>query len=92
MNIECHTEAGQARTEQTPATVYPYKGTGAMLMINGKWVTTKYAEQIQEAVMKPRHIAFFLKKYKARTREDYGRIYWTGIGWSRKRLSLEQDT
>ena len=40
----------------------PYPGSGAMLIINGKWATTKYASQIQDAVMAKDHLNFFLKK------------------------------
>ena len=34
----------------------PYPGSRAMLIINGKWVTTKYASQIQDTVMAKDHI------------------------------------
>ena len=40
----------------------PYPGGGAMLIINGKWVTMKYASQIQDAVMANDHLNFSLKK------------------------------
>ena len=33
-----------------------------MLIINNQWVTNKCAKHIQEAVMKKKHINFFLEK------------------------------
>jgi len=57
----------------------PYPGSGAMLIINGEWVTNDYSARIKEAAMIPRHKAWFLHKYKDKTEDDYDSINWTGI-------------
>ena len=41
----------------------PYEGSGAMLRINGNWITTNYHDHILEAVMSKHHQQFFLQKY-----------------------------
>jgi len=45
----------------------PCKGSGAMLRINGEWITTNYREHILEAVMSKRHQQFFLKNIMEKT-------------------------
>ena len=37
----------------------PYPGSRAILIINGKWATTKYASHIQDAIMSMDHVKFF---------------------------------
>ena len=65
----------------------PYTGSGAMLIINGEWVTNNYAARIKEAVMIPHHLKWFRKKSKDKTEDDYNSINWAGIGNARKKLN-----
>ena len=69
----------------------PYPGSGAMLIIKGKWVTTKYKEQIQDALMAKDHLDYFLKKYPDKNKQHYNSIYWHGIGYARSGLTNYQN-
>ena len=82
MKIKLDIRAKESQVHGSKYAPKPYAGSGAMLMINGKWVTSNYETQIQEAIMKPRHLKFFLKKYKTKTEDDYNGIFWKGIGWA----------
>ena len=62
-----------------------------MLIIDDKWVTSKYALQIQEASTLKAHQKYFLEKYPTKTMENYNSIYWRGIGMARKQLTLKED-
>ena len=70
----------------------PYVGSGAMLKLRGKWVTTKYAECIPDAVMEPQFRAFFLAKHKFKTTEEYDTIDWHNIGAARRNIKGNQNT
>ena len=67
----------------------PYPGSGGVLIINGKWVATKYASEIQDAVMSKDRIRFFLDKYKSKSEDDYNGIYWIGL---RQACNILTDT
>ena len=69
----------------------PYPGSGAMLIINGCWVTTKYKEQIKDALLATEHLKYFLNKYPDLTNHHYNSIYWHGIGYARSGLSNHQN-
>ena len=62
MNIDMDDSCKNKRTSNRVITsninkfATSYHGSGEMLIINGKWVTTKYASQIQYAVMVKDHI------------------------------------
>ena len=74
----------------------PYKGSGAMLRINGQWIPTNYHEHILEAFMSKHHQHIFLRKYNREDRqiskslEDYNRISWQGICNARKTLTTRE--
>ncbi|KAL7533446.1 hypothetical protein ACHAXR_008970 [Thalassiosira sp. AJA248-18] len=82
LNVEMDDLSKHERVHGTITHHDPYPGTGAMLIINGQWVTTNYKDQIQAAIMRPKHIEFFLNKI-----DDYNSIYWRGIGNARDQLS-----
>jgi ribonuclease HI len=92
MNIELDEAANASRQSGNVTREEPYRGSGAMLIIDDEWVTSNYAERIQEASIRPLHRQFFLEKYGKRkygwkTMEHYDAIYWQGIGRARKGLS-----
>ena len=60
MDAACKSERTSNRviSSNTNKFITPYPGSGAMLILNGKWVTTKYATQIQDAIMAMDHIVF----------------------------------
>jgi len=76
--------------------IQPYEGSGAMLRINGKWITTSCHEHILEAVMSKRHQQFFQNKYNgeggwiSKSQEDYNKISWQGIDIARKTLTTRE--
>lgn len=90
-NIELDDRAKHSRVYDIEHQPTPYTGSGAMLMNDGVWITSNYADQIQEAIMKPKHLKFFLKKYKTKTVSDYRSIFWKEIGWARKKLSEAEN-
>ena len=93
LNVDVDKAAGEERMNGQVVTPQPYEGCGAMLIINGKWVTTKYREQIHLASTTPAHIKFFLEKYKkhGKTIDDYNSIYWRGIGNARSKLNPTEN-
>ena len=56
MNIDLDAVANEARLHKPITREQPLPGSGALLIINGKWVTTKYNEQILEALMSEAHL------------------------------------
>ena len=93
LNVDVDKAAGEERMNGQVVTPQPYEGCGAMLIINGKCVTTKYREQIHLASTTPAHIKFFLEKYKkhGKTIDDYNSIYWRGIGNARSKLNPTEN-
>ena len=91
MNSDMDTAAKHSRIHDQITKPKPYRGSKALLIIEGRWVTTKYAEQIQDAVMHKSHIKFFLHKYKHLHDHHYDSIYWRGIGLARRRLTLSEN-
>ena len=89
-------EAKEERQEGHVVDQRPYPGSGAMLQIQGEWITTKYAERIQEAALRDDHMSFFLKKYQKKaatkhfTEYHYHLIDWNAIGDARRNLTDEQ--
>ena len=76
----------------------PYEGSGTMLRIKGKWITTNYREHIiLEAIMSKHHQKFFLGKYTGdngrilKSIDDYDQISWQGIGNTRKVLTARKN-
>ena len=69
----------------------PYPGSGAMLIINGQWITTKYSEQIRNALMDGKHLQYFFHKYPNKSKQHYDSIYWHGIGLARRGLTNHQN-
>ena len=91
LNIELDNDAKRSRCHDVARQPTPYIGSGAMLLIDSKWVTTKYELQIQEASIRPIHIAWFLKKYPHLTPHDYSSIAWRRAGLARKRFSSTEN-
>ena len=83
-----HSWTNHAITYPNPA---PYPGSGAMLIIDGQWITTKYNEQIRDAMTAASHHTYFTKKYRI-TQATYDDINWIGIGHARKSLPLSTNT
>lgn len=73
----------------------PYPGSGAMLIIiQNKWVTTKYNEQILEAMTADEHRTHFLAKYyKYNQLNDtmYDSINWQAIGDARRGIQPHRN-
>ena len=82
MDIACKSKRTSNRViaSNSNKLITPYPGSGTMLIINGKWVTTKYISQIQDAIMAKDHVKFFLEKYNTNSEDDYNHISWRGIG------------
>jgi hypothetical protein len=89
LNIVVDQVSGDERRHGTVIQETPYPGSGAMLIIEGKWVTTEYKQQIQTAIMKPKHRAYFTEKFKHIDPTVYDDILWKTIGLARRNLSHE---
>ncbi len=89
LNIDCDRDANEARLYDPIHLEGPYAGSGAMIKIDGRWITTKYREQLQLASIRRKHIKFFLKKYEKqhKTITDYNNIHWKAIGDARRTCS-----
>jgi len=94
LNVDMDTVCKDERVNGTVHKPKPYSGSGAMLIIDGEWVTNDYANRIQEAIMLPRHIKFFLWKYRDMnlTIDDYNRVNWDGLGNARKTMTTTENT
>lgn len=93
INIEMDQEATEERKHGRIVNDRPYPGSGAMLIIDGEWITTKYAERIQDASNREAHLAYFLEKYGTKfgfTREHYDSI-WNTIGRAHNGLNDEDN-
>jgi hypothetical protein len=77
--------AKTSRTKEPVTFQTPYPGSKAMLIINNKWITTSYHEQIHEAVVHERHKQYFLGRHPHLQSPDYYSINFRGIGIARKR-------
>ena len=64
----------------------PYKGSRAMLRINGTWITSRYKKEIYRARRAGPIKTFSMEKYKW-TSEVYDSIYWTSVGAVRAKLT-----
>jgi hypothetical protein len=62
-----------------------YPGSKAMLSLSGQWVTTAYQQRIQEAVTRPAHQQWFLRRFPHMSTDQYQSIDWRGIGLARRR-------
>ena len=92
LNLDMDDECDYERTQGIKHEVQPLKGSGAMLSINGTYVTTNFNENIQEAVMSRKHKTYFTERYgpKGLTNNGYDSIAWKYIGRARKRLSIKR--
>jgi hypothetical protein len=84
--------AKHSRTHDQITHQTPYPGSKAMLIIDNKWVTTEYRNQIQEAVTKRAHRQYFLGRHPHLRIEDYNNIDFRGIGLARKKANLHQTS
>ena len=64
INVETDQVSKCERITGTKIHETPYTGSGAVFIIDNKWVTTEYKEQIRSAIMKPEHKKFFLHKFR----------------------------
>ena len=64
LNIDMDNEHEEECTLGDPTPIQPLQGSGAMLSINGRYVTTNYNRNIQEAIMISVHKKYFVDKYK----------------------------
>jgi hypothetical protein len=71
----------------------PYDGSGDMLIINEKWVTTDYKAQILNAITEPAHRKYFAHKFKhTDSQKIYDDIAWKFIGTARRNLKHEVNS
>jgi hypothetical protein len=90
--IDMDTLAKHSRTHDTVTHQTPYPGSKALLIIDNKWITTEYCEQIQEAITKRKHKQYFLGRHPHLGPEDYNTIDFRGIGIARKKHKLRQTS
>ena len=87
-------KSNTARSKDEPVKTSPLPGSGAMLIIKGKLITTRYKERIHEVIMRPKHEKYFLEKYKKYnvTKHGYHSINWSSIGSAKRKLTLQDNT
>src|SRR5210317_1220063 len=76
LNVDMDHDANECRRNGPITFPTPYPGTGAMLIIDNQWVTTKYEEQIHEASIRAEHKEYFTEKYDHIDEQMYDRIHW----------------
>jgi hypothetical protein len=79
--------AKHSRTNDQVTFQTPHPGSKAMLIIDNKWITTAYHEQIHEAVVGKTYKKYFMGRHPHITNADYNTINFRGIGIARKRQS-----
>ena len=91
LNVDMDIASKHSQTNHEITYPTPYLGSDAMLIIDGQWITTKYNEQIRDAITAASHHTYFTKKYRI-TQATYDDINWIGIGHARKSLPLSTNT
>ena len=71
LNVDLDLLAEKTRLYHPIVPLIPYPGSGAILTINGKQVTTNYKSCIKNAVMEPINKEYFLEKYKKHNSTEY---------------------
>ena len=90
LNVEVNEDTNKSCLHGPIYESEPYPGNGAMLIIQDKWVITRYHEQIQLASIRPKHIKWFLKKYKTKTIDDYNaQSIGLALEWLAKAVKLQ---
>ena len=91
VNIDMDDECDEERRKGKPLQVRPLKGSGAMLAINNRFITTNYKQNIHEAIMKGEHKRYFIKRYQKHglTNKGYDKIAWKYVGRAKKRLPMK---
>ena len=76
LNLDMDVECDEEQREGNQLEVTPLKGSGAMLSIDGRYITTNYNNNIQEAIMSKKHKKYFLEQYekKGLTANGYNSI------------------
>ena len=90
LNVDMDTVSKHSRINHAITCPTPYQGSGAMLIIGGQWIPTKYNEQIRNAMTAATHHTYFTKKYHV-TQATYNNIDWFGIGRACKSLPLSTN-
>jgi hypothetical protein len=71
VNVDVDHSSGNERKSGQVVNDEPYEGSGAMLILNGKWVTTEYKAQILNAITEPAHRKYFANKFKHADSQGY---------------------
>ena len=92
INIIADDKSKSVRTNMEPEQPpEPFPGSGAMLIIDGKWIMAGYKEQLTIALTKPRHRKYFLQRFKT-TDKVYDDILWECIGSARRNIRHRMNT
>ena len=75
--VLCDEQATTALSNKDP-TKLPYKGSQAMLTINGEWITSNYEQKLTDAATTPELEKYIKEKFKW-SNEDYACIDWKVI-------------
>jgi hypothetical protein len=93
VNIDVDHSSGNERKHGTIVNEEPYDGSGAMLILDGKWVTTAYKMQILNAITEPAHRKYFASKFKhENSKAVYDNVAWKYIGLARRNLKHEVNS
>ena len=84
----------RSKNERTNGNIFapePYPGSGAMLIIDGEWVTTSYKGRIHDASTRSKHLSHFLMKHPDKCINDYNSIDWNGLGRARGSMTPTEN-
>jgi hypothetical protein len=93
VNVDVDHSSGHERKHWSLVQEEPYDGSGAMLIINDRWITTDYKAQILNAITEPAHRKYFARKFKhTDSQKIYNDIAWKHIGLARRNLKHEVNS
>ena len=61
-----------------------------MLLINNKWITTRYKDQLNLAIHRPKHKKYFTNRHNISATE-YDNIMWDVIGMARRNIRYKMN-
>jgi hypothetical protein len=91
VNIDVDHSSGNERKHGTIVNEEPFDGSGAMLILDGKWVTTAYKMQILNAITEPAHRKYFASKFKHEVNSRISKYMYDWLNTGKQKDLFDQD-